>query len=82
MSGVVALWTAYKKTSIYGGNSCQSPKFPSLPVYFGSGGGLENLRISGGFAHVNDKMYICALYIIILSCFAAFFPPPNHSNHV
>merc|ERR1712074_81873 len=27
----------------------------------------------GGFAHVNDKMYICVLYIIIHSCFAAFF---------
>ena len=50
---------------------CLSESFPSLPVYFGSGGGLEDLRISGVFAHVNDKMYIC-VYIIKLSCFAAF----------
>ena len=38
---------------------CLSESFPSLPVYFGSGGGLEDLRISGFFAHVIDKRYIC-----------------------
>ena len=59
---------------------CLSESFPSLPVYFGSGGGLEDLRISGFFAHVNDKMYICvyiSLYFhVLLPFFFFFFPPP------
>ena len=70
-----------QKTLIYGGNACQTESYPSLPVYFGSGGGRGDRRIpiSGFFAHAIVKKIICIMYIylhvhvFLPSFFSSFF---------